>query len=453
MVKKKKKAIEPVLEAELEYSYADADGREENKKALAKVTDEELILCPELGEPLRVSLREIAKISEADYRIRLELLSKETIVLSGLGYQYEDFLRVLMKVRTRLQAKDMLMDEAVKKSGFEAEFSYADKGGKQLQQGSAELIIYETALLVIPYPGDFIRIPFGNISGIEEGDCDLTITTGAGNTLVLSKLGEESDLFKKTISEGLNELSEKNQEFFKEIMPSADAALLRKVSRAMKDGQAVKKETLMSISPELYPALEKKIEDFGMKEEYAYLRAIADSQKISLGSKQGLMGDLSGNYFWFLIPIYDADTKKPGNAVAMEATTTEGTGKSTYFFRILPRREYRAVKGIEVLRREVDGLIETINGAMSDINFRREPIYLSEEKMNEPEYFHYKIALEKLPALRTLRALFIGRVAHHSVEQWQADVNDLLTFNVEETDDGKKWEKVDEAKDEGKEKK
>jgi len=279
------------------------------------------------------------------------------------------------------------------------------------------------------------------------------ITTGSGNTLTITKLGEQFDFFKKTISEGINDLSEKNQEFFKEVMPGAGASLLRKVSQIMKDGQAVERGTLTSVSSELFSALEKKIEDFGMKEEYGYLSAIADKEKISLGSKQGLMGDLTGSYFWFLIPIYDLDNKKPGNAIAMEATTATGTGKSTYFFRILPRQKYQEVKSITVLRQEVDGLIEIINAAMIDINFRREPIYLSDERLSEPQYFKYKIAVEKIPALRTLRALFIGRVAHHSVEQWQADVNDLLAFNVTETDDGRKWEKTGGEADEDKEKK
>ncbi|MFA6897154.1 MAG: hypothetical protein WCQ96_02635 [Patescibacteria group bacterium] len=450
---KKEKAIKPVMEVQLEYFYVDADGREEKKKALAKITDDELHLCPELGEPLRVSLREITNISEADYRISLELGPKEKIVLSELGYQYEDFLRAFMKVHNRRIAKDMLMDEPIKISGIEAEFFYADGSGQGLQKGNAELIIYETALLVIPVPGDFIRIPFGNISGIEEGDCRLVIKTVSGNALTLTKLGEQFDLFKKTISEGINDLSEKNQEFFKELVPGADASLLRKVSQVMKDGQAVERGTLISVSSELFSALEKKIEDFGMKEEYGYLSSIADKEKISLGSKQGLMGDLTGNYFWFLIPIYDLDNKKPGNAIAMEATTATGTGKSTYFFRILPRRKYRDVKNITTLRQEVDGLIEIINKAMIDINFRREPIYLSDEKLSEPQYFKYKIAVEKIPNLRILRALFIGRVAHHSVEQWQADVNDLLAFNVTETDDSKKWENARAEEDEGKENK
>lgn len=111
------------------------------------------------------------------------------------------------------------------------------------------------------------------------------------------------------------------------------------------------------------------------------------------------------------------------------------------FFRIFERKVYKTIKDIEKFRNETDAIIEIINKAMIEINFGREPIYLSDEKLNEPEYSKYKIAIEKLPALNTLRNLFIGRIIHSSFEQWENDVNDLLKFNVLEIDDNKKWEK------------
>jgi hypothetical protein len=337
------------------------------------------------------------------------------------------------------------MDEAAKKSGLEAEFIYSDKKGKELSKGKAEARLYETALIIIPNKGDFIRIPFGNFSEVKEGDQQITIITEEGNELVLSQMGEQLDNFKKILSQIINELALKVQLFFKEILPNADALLIRKAAQLMKEGKAVNIKALAALSPELYPALEKKMIEFGIKEEYDFLGGMADRKKISLGFKRGLMGDLTGDYFWFLIPIYSADTGKPGNAIAMSATTAEGSGKSTYFFRILPRKAYRAVKDIKELCQEVDGLIKTINQAMMEINFRREPIYLSEEKLNEPEYLKYKAAVEKLPALKKLRSLFIGRVNHYSLEQWQSDVNDLLKFNISEIAAEKKWEKAEAA--------
>ena len=82
---------------------------------------------------------------------------------------------------------------------------------------------------------------------------------------------------------------------------------------------------------------------------------------------------------------------------------------------------------------------------MIDINFRREPIYLPDEKLDEPEYWRYRFSIQKLPALQTLRQLFIGRVIHSSTEQWQKDVMDLLRFNISTKEDTARWDKEKET--------
>ncbi|MGQ9604522.1 MAG: hypothetical protein ACUVUU_10015 [bacterium] len=143
---------------------------------------------------------------------------------------------------------------------------------------------------------------------------------------------------------------------------------------------------------------------------------------------------------WFLIPIYSTNPNEPGNAVAMEATSGEGGGKATYFFRIVSRKDYQNY-GIEDLHREIDNFIKRINRCMLAINFRREPIYLPDERLKEPEYQKYQFAIAKIPALQELRQLFIGRVIHSSPEQWKKDVMDLLRFNVSTLDDTAKWGK------------
>jgi len=79
---------------------------------------------------------------------------------------------------------------------------------------------------------------------------------------------------------------------------------------------------------------------------------------------------------------------------------------------------------------------------MLTTNFRREPIYLSDEKLIEPQYTRYRFAIQKLSALQTLRRLFIGRVIHSSLEQWKQDVAELLKFNVTTLDDSVRWAKA-----------
>jgi hypothetical protein len=188
--------------------------------------------------------------------------------------------------------------------------------------------------------------------------------------------------------------------------------------------------------------------------------------------KRGLMGDLTGSYVWLLFPLRDAKTGKLSNAVALEAFSasqdnaqdqeegeteaaspeenagqqgtiegeTSASGKATYFFRIKPRRDYALAKG-EEMNSELENFIKNVNRCMIEVNFRREPIFLSEDKLDSPKYVQYRFAVAKMPSLKTLRALFIGRVIHSSFDQWKSDVTSLLEFNNKSEDDNEKWKK------------
>lgn len=80
---------------------------------------------------------------------------------------------------------------------------------------------------------------------------------------------------------------------------------------------------------------------------------------------------------------------------------------------------------------------------MIEINFRREPIYLTENQLESTEYTQCRFAIAKIPSLKILRDQFVGRVIHGSKEQWTTDVNSLLSFNIKSIDDNEKWSKGD----------
>lgn len=440
MNEEKKQII--ILECSASYSLSDVAGLiTEKDNVRVRLGEDNLSVLPEFGEPLFIALRDILEISEDDYHIHLNLTSKEKLTIFNLGYKHEDFLRVLSRLRNEILLKDMLMQETLRKSGVESDFVRFEENGQELQKGKCEPRLYETALVIIPEKGELIRIPYSDISEIQAVDFQLAITTDFGEKLVFSRMGKQFDPFTKTLSDLMNELSLKVQSSLKELLPKADPSVIRRVARFMKEGKAAKRSDLESISPELWVELEKKLEAAGIKEEYDFLKSLAQTEKMCIGLKRGLLGDLTGEYIWFLIPIYSTNPQQPGNAVAMEAISGEGGGKATYFFRIVGRKEYPNFKSLEELHREVDNFIKSINRCMLAINFRREPIYLPDERLEEPQYQKYKFAIAKIPALRQLRQLFIGRVIHSSPEQWKNDVMDLLKFNTTVTDDIMRWGK------------
>ncbi len=431
-----------IMECSLSYFLENEPGQEVAKgEALARLDEENISILPKFGEPLFFSLRDILEISEGDYRIHLVLTSKEKLTLFNLGYRYEDFLRVLSKLRNEILLKDMLMHETLKKSGVEAEFVYFDDDGSEKQKGKCEPRLYETALVIIPEKGELVRIPYSDISEIQDLDFTLSITTDFEEKFVFSQMGRQFDPFTKTLSDLMNELSLKVQSSLKELLPKSDPSVIRRAARLMKEGKAARRSDIEFISPELWLELEKKVKSLGIREEYEFLESLAQKDKMCIGLKRGLLGDLTGEYVWFLIPIYSTNPKEPGNAVAMEAISGEGGGKATYFFRIVSRKDYPNFKNIDDLHREVDNFIKRMNRGMLAINFRREPIYLPDERLEEPQYQKYQFAIQKIPALQELRRLFIGRVIHSSPEQWKQDVMDLLKFNVGTLDDNTKWKK------------
>jgi hypothetical protein len=205
-----------------------------------------------------------------------------------------------------------------------------------------------------------------------------------------------------------------------------------------------------------------------MDQEYGFLDAMALKDQECVGVKRGLMGDLTGDYIWLLFPLCSSGSNRLLNAVALEAFSTrtndeqkpeaqpekndaakasnqEGTeqtslianGKATYFFSLLNRQAY-AQASDEELKIELDNFIKNINRCMIDINFRREPIYLSDDNLDSPKYTQYRFAVAKIPSLKVLRNLFIGRVIHSSFDQWKHDITDLLDLNANTKDDSAK---------------
>lgn len=147
------------------------------------------------------------------------------------------------------------------------------------------------------------------------------------------------------------------------------------------------------------------------------------------------MGDLTGEYVWFLIPIYSLSPELPGNVVVMEAISSEGEGRATYLFKIMEKEENDKIQSIEELHSKADRFLKLLNYSMLVINFRREPIYLSRGQLLKPRYIKYLYSIENQPALELTREHFIGRVVHSNIEKWKHDVMSIINFNsVEEPD-------------------
>lgn len=434
-----------VIECSMSYALFDEDGEQVATGDCKGTIDKEyLTVFPKFGSILPFHLRDINEIETENYRITLPLFSKEKLVLFDLGYCFEDFTRVLADLRNEVIIKDLLMNETVLRSDVNMEFTYCDEKGNEKQKGAGKIRLYETGLVVIPQRGEVMRVPYSDIVSVSDDNYCVKISTELGQQLLLQKIGKEFDPFLKEFSDIYNQLQTKAVSSAKVLFPAIDSVSLRKVAAIMREGKAAKRADIESINPRLWQELEKKIASAGLNDSYSFLKELGQQERMAVGFKRGLIGDLTGEYIWFLVPIYGGSEKGYGNAVAMEATeenTEESGGKATYFFRIVSRKDYPIFKTPEELDKETDKLIRKINRCMLDINFRREPIYLPDERLDEADYIKYKIALRRIPSLQLLRNLYIGRVIHSSSEQWKSNVMELLRFNLATQDDSIRWKK------------
>lgn len=433
----------PVMACRCSCTLLDESGAEiSSGEATLELWREEFVLLPLSGATLALTYREIMQINPGDYRIGLSLASGEKILLFDLGYNFEDCLRILYRLRGEVILKDMLMQEKVIKAGLQGEYRYEDEKGALLHGGPCEPRVYETALVVIPQVEDPLRIPFADIEEVAAEDYALAVITSAGHRITFFMMGPHLDPFAKALAEARHKLNQETGKTLQELLPAVEPSLLRKAAALLRDGKAASRREIEAISPVIWEELEKKIVSSSAGASYNYLKALGQQERICIGIKKGLLGDLSGLYLWFLIPIYSTEPDKPGNAVAMKSFSAgEGGGQATYFFRLMSRGDYRRCRDLSTVHREAEALLKEINRGMLSINFRREPVYLPDERLREPRYLKYFYAVNKLPALRELRARFIGRVTHSSPEQWREDVYNLLRFNSSAENDDEVWRK------------
>ena len=322
--------------------------------------------------------------------------------------------------------------------------------------------------MLLPQKADPIRIPYCYVSQISKGDYKLSIIDEFANKIEVSQLGSNFDPFSKALLEALNKMAIRTQENIKELIPEADPATIRKLASLMKDGRAAKRKDIELLSTEFWRRLTKKIDEANLKTEYEFLNSLAIKDQECVGQKRGLMGNLTGSYTWLLFPLRDSNSNGLSNTVAMEAfnnpkdqenqkqqAVTENedtledmqlsennavaTKGATYLFRIMDK-EYMQAKD-EELNGKLEDFIKSTNRAMIDINFRREPIYLSDDQLDSIKFVQYRFAIQNIPSLRLLRSLFIARVIHSSHEQWKINISLASLANTTRSFDDKEKQK------------
>jgi hypothetical protein len=109
---------------------------------------------------------------------------------------------------------------------------------------------------------------------------------------------------------------------------------------------------------------------------------------------------------WFLVGL-------PGGLLAMELVS-EGA-HATYLFRA---------------RDSFEAAVREVSEYLIDARFLREPIYLDESALGEPQHLRYRLAIAALPSLRAARARFVDRLIHTDEEAWARSLDEHIQREV-----------------------
>ena len=426
----------------LDVNNTEADGGE----ARLTMDAASLGLTGPRGKTRYIPLRDILETRAAEYTVIIALSTSEKLTISQLGHDFENFQRELSQRIRDLTLTDLLMQEPLKMGELHAAYRYIDAAGAEKQAGNCELRIYQTALIVVPELNIPMRLTFSEISAVINESYSVEIQTENSGKYIFTQLGRDLEPLTSVLGEQIRSMDLQVQALVKELMPGASMPAIRTLATLMKEGRAARRKDIEAVGPGLWAQLELQLTGADGGDEYSFLKSIGQAQDICIGVKRGLKAD-EGNYLWFLVPVFDTDPTKPGNAVIMEAISAEGESRATYVFRMVSRKDYPSFKTIGELQSQMADFIRTVNHALIAINFRREPIYLTDEMLVRPQYEKYRYSIARIPELRALRRLYIGRVMHSTQEQWRADIKDVLSFNVKTQDDTLPWVKSETTPD------
>lgn len=369
--------IKPLITAKLTYEC----GVVRHEKVTAQLFEDVLELSGS-GFSRTVKLSTISAVEAANYRVVVRHKSGD-IFLSMIGHLYEDFVRYFVSAFNEIVFRESLMSET---THYEAKGQYVSG-----VTAAAVFRICETALVVLPQTHALVRIPFCLMAQVKNEPYRFTIIDKQGNSHVLQKLGFSTDDFLREFHKREAALVKQTKEKLSCIAPVSDA-----LAKLMMEGLVVAVDQIRTVSASFADALEAKL-SAQMPQEFGYLSAV--SSQLAVGVKRGLMGSLTGESIVLLAPV--------GAKVIMESLGEAAA--ATYVF--------------DMGQTPWEDFLPAFNESMLAVNFRREPIYMSDEALASEKHETYRNAIARCGALATLRKQYLGRVAHSGFDTWKASLD------------------------------
>jgi hypothetical protein len=397
------------------FQYMDETGGALSQGPCQVSFDEETCtVAPAAGVPLAFDLGDVDRAAPGEWDLELALYTGRRLQLRHFGPAFGRMSQELMAAWRDRTVQCLLLEDLEEIARFE--------GNAALGTGrpaASEIRIYKSNIAVLPMAGDPVQWRLAEVDSVAFDDQAYSVTVRSGaERLVFTKLAKKTDEFLGTLQETLGSLRAQSAGALRQVFPFLTPDRLQRLVTAMPEGRSVPLDGLAAIHPRLPEALIERAVDPRLKPYFDALRSRAVPDSLMAGFKfiresdgaepaeadpDGAEGPEDGQplFFWFFFPLR--------NVTAWEAST--GEGRATYLFRLAPPEA-----AAETIQRLTRGL--------ALVNFRREPVYLSDDALDRSPRFHrYAIGCRRLPDLRALRAALLGRAIHSTVEAWAAQLD------------------------------
>lgn len=349
------------------------------------------------GMDFTVAWTDIRAVEEGDHRLTLSLHDDTVLLLHKAGRLHDELVRTVMAHWEKTVRTEALVEEK-----RIAEF------GAYAADSACRVEVYETALCVTFPSGDVVRMPLV-FAETAEDNYRFRVTLPGGEALALSRFGRDTDRFRDALDSARKTMQTRALEFVRDLDPGLTPLQARALAASFLDGHAAPC-AVMQTRPKLWQGVEAALERAGILSAYKTLSAMDKGSLARVGIKRGLRAGTDEAYVFVMVPAGSAERPR----IVFEAASDAATARATYVF------DAAVLAGGTP---DIDVAMDVLNYGLYMVNFRREPIYMSDAQLEKPSNLHYKRALARIPALPLLRRAYVGRVPHGDC--WQAKVEAL----------------------------
>ncbi len=357
----------------MRYRYRDADVEGE-----VELTADALELRSNEGAPLVVPFRDIDSAYAADHRVHLTLFPPEALEIYFLGPRYVPFCDEFFEKRNAALVKELFLADRRRIETFQGRFARA---GAAPLEGRIDL--FPRALVFFPRTSDPFFLRIAEIEAIKADPQNYVVQVVADDTVDVNYLGLRFEEFQERLRRTRFDMERRCGRMLEKRIPGAGALAPR-----MLDGCVVSEseaDRFWGPLENLVCRSEERAATYRYLQERATASAWIGIQEIGGSDLDEVEGETETQHLlWYYVPI--------GPVVAHEIVSEED--HATYFYR---------------------AEIPKINRAWAMLQFRRDVI-LNPEK--------YPAAVRKLPHLREVTDVFVGRAIHN--ESWTEQVGRLV---------------------------